>query len=400
MAPSTEAVDLSNFLRRHGPSLIDFRRDLHRHPELSHEERATTEKLRNWLRANGLDPQVLSCGTGIVCDIGSGDGPIVALRADIDALAMNDQTDTEYTSRSPGVAHACGHDVHSSIVLGAGIALQALDELGRLPGRVRLIFEPGEETLPGGAVYVIRDGFLQDVSAIFGLHCDPKIDVGLVGTKVGPITSASDTVEVMLTGPGGHTARPERTVDLIRATGLLAVHLPARFSEISANLGESKLVFGAIHSGDAHNVIPSTARMRGTMRTPSREIWDAAPELVRLAVADVLEGTGAEWQVSQKRGIPPVINDAQVNETLDLAVQMALGESALIPTEQSWGGDSFAWYLEEVPGTYARLGTHNPHGTGPRLDLHASTFDIDERAIGIGVKVLVNSALFWLQSHR
>lgn len=392
-------VDLTNFLRRHGPSLIDFRRDLHRHPEPSYAEHATTDKICNWLRANGLDPQVLSRGTGVVCDIGFGDGPAVALRADIDALAMDDLTNSDYTSRRPGVAHACGHDVHTSLVLGAGIALHTLDEMGRLPGRVRLIFEPGEESVPGGAIDVIKEGFLDDVAVIFGMHCDPKAEVGTVGGRVGPITSASDTIEITLRGPGGHTARPERTVNLVQVAGALATELPARFAEQAAPVGATRLVFGALHTGEAPNVIPGLARMRGTMRTPSRELWDAAPQLLRTAIADVIGATGATWEVDYGRGIPPVINDADAMLIMEDATRASFGDEAVFATEQSWGGDSFAWYLEEVPGAYARLGTHNPTWTGPRLDLHASTFDVDERAIGVGVSVMVNSALLWQAGH-
>ncbi|MCB9411682.1 MAG: amidohydrolase [Actinobacteria bacterium] len=397
--PTPGHVDLTNFLRRHGPSLVDFRRDLHRHPEPSYAEHATTDKICNWLRANGLDPKVLSRGTGVVCDIGESDGPVVALRADIDALAMDDMTDSEYTSRRPGVAHACGHDVHTSVVLGAGIALHTLDEMGRLPGRVRLIFEPGEETVPGGAIDVIKEGFLEDVAVIFGLHCDPKAEVGYVGGRVGPITSASDTVEITLRGPGGHTARPERTVNLVQVAGLVVTELPGRFAELAASVGATRLVFGALHTGEAPNVIPGLARMRGTMRTPSRELWDAAPQILRAALADVIGATGATWDVDYGRGIPPVVNDADAMATMEAAARASLGDEAVFATEQSWGGDSFAWYLEEVPGAYGRLGTHNPQWVGPRLDLHASTFDVDERAIGVGVSVMVNSALLWQAGH-
>ncbi len=393
-------VDLDNFLRRHGPSLIDFRRDLHRNPELSMQESATTEKIYDWLRANGLAPQVLKVGTGLICDIGNpAAGPTIALRADIDALAMNDLTDSAYTSRFPGVAHACGHDVHTSTVLGAGLALQALDEIGRLQGRVRLIFEPGEETVPGGAVYVMEEGWLDSVEAIFGLHCDPKTRVGQLGTRVGPITSASDTVEIILSGPGGHTARPERTVDLVRVAARIIDQLPARFSDLAAGIGETRLVFGAVHSGNAHNVIPSSAVLRGTIRTPSRELWSSAPALLNRAIADVVADSGATWELSENRGIPPVLNSREPTVVMERAARLALGAESVVPTEQSWGGDSFGWYLEQVPGTYARLGTHGIAGEGPLLDLHASTFDVDERCINVGVRVLVNTALLWLEEH-
>jgi amidohydrolase len=160
------------------------------------------------------------------------------------------------------------------------------------------------------------------------------------------------------------------------------------------------LVFGALHTGEAPNVIPSVARMRGTMRTPSRELWDAAPAILRQALDDVLGETGAAWELIYNRGIPPVVNDADAMGIMEQAARASFGEDSVFATEQSWGGDSFAWYLEEVPGAYARLGTHNPAAAGPRLDLHASTFDVDERAIGIGVSVMVNSALLWQAAHH
>ena len=392
---ATSSIDLSNFLRRHSSSLIDFRRDLHRHPELSYQEFATTDKLVNWLRANGLDPEVLSGGTGVICDIGPAGAGRVALRADIDALAMDDLTASEYTSRVPGVAHACGHDVHTAIVLGAGIALQALDDLQRLPGGVRLIFEPGEETLPGGAVEIIEAGWLKDVDVIFGMHCDPKLDVGQFGLRAGPITSASDTVVVVLRGPGGHTARPERTVDMVRAAGLVATQMPDRFAELAAPLGEAKLVFGSVHSGDAHNVIPGQARLKGTLRTPSHAVAEAAGGLLEQALGEVVAATGAQWHLHHDRGIPAVRNDPVSTEVMRDAAAQACGPGGVLPSEQSWGGDSFAWFTAEIPGTYGRLGTHNPSWDRDRLDLHASTFDVDERAIGIGVQILVNSALGW-----
>jgi amidohydrolase len=390
-----QSVDLTNFLRRHGPSLVDFRRDLHRHPELSYHEHATTDKIVNWLRANGLNPQVLGSGTGLVCDIGSGEGPRVALRADIDALAMDDLTESEYTSRTPGVAHACGHDVHTAVVLGAGIALQTLDELDRLPAPVRLIFEPGEESVPGGAVEIISEGWVKDVDAIFGLHCDPKLDVGQFGVRVGPITSASDTVAIHLRGPGGHTARPERTVDMVRVAGLVATQMPTRFNELASPFGDARLVFGAIHAGDAHNVIPGAAVLRGTFRTPSPQLRDHATALMEQALVEIVTPTGAQWELNHDPGIPPVVNDEVATAVMATAAQAALGQSATLETEQSWGGDSFGWFLQEVPGSYGRLGTHDPDSQGPRLDLHASTFDVDERAIGVGVQILVNSVLGW-----
>ena len=206
-------LDLSAFLATHNPELIHLRRHLHAHPELGKAERQTTALVARRLEAVGLRPRLLSTGTGLICDIGHGDGPTVALRADLDALPLHDEKDVPYRSTVPGVCHACGHDVHTTILLGVGLALA--QHADRLPGRVRLVFQPAEECLPGGSIDVIGDRVLEGVSAIFALHCAPKLEVGRLGIRVGAITAASDLVEVHLSGPGGHTARPHLTADLV-----------------------------------------------------------------------------------------------------------------------------------------------------------------------------------------
>ena len=379
------------FLDAHRAELIAFRRHLHAHPELSYNERETTDLLAQRLRVAGLRPVLLPNECGLLCDIGHGSGPVVALRADIDALAMDDEKVVPYRSQRPGVAHACGHDVHTTIVLGAGLALHEL--LAELDGRVRLIFEPAEESLPGGAVEVIDAGGLHDVSAIFGLHCDPKVDVGRVAVRAGALTSATDMVLLDLHGPGGHTARPHLTVDLVQVAAQVATRLPDLVRERLADRGEALLVFGALRAGDAVNAIPSHAELRGTFRTPDRVVWSGAEAVVTGAVGELLADSGAEYVLDYRRGIPPVVNDAVETERLASAARTVVGAEGVIDAPQSLGGDSFAWYLEEVPGSYARLGVHDPSGSDVRLDLHASNFDVDERAIDIGVQVLVETAL-------
>jgi amidohydrolase len=206
-------LDLDGFLARHEAELIHLRRHLHAHPELGREERESTALVARRLEAEGLRPRLLPTGTGLVCDVGAGPGPLVALRADLDALPLQDEKHVPYRSTTPGVCHACGHDVHTAMLLGAGLALAGQAE--RLPGRVRLVFQPAEERVPGGALDVIAAGMLDGVAAIFALHCDPKLDVGRLGVRVGAVTAASDSIEVRLTGPGGHTARPHLTADLV-----------------------------------------------------------------------------------------------------------------------------------------------------------------------------------------
>jgi amidohydrolase len=281
--------------------------------------------------------------------------------------------------------------VHTTVVLGAGLALtRLLRAEGAPPGSVRLLFEPAEESAPGGAIDVIDAGGLTDVDWLFGLHCDPKLDAGRIGVRVGPITSAADLVEIRLHGPGGHTARPQLTVDLVALAGRIAAELPDALRDLDPALN---LVFGALHSGDAANVIPATAVLRGTLRTPDRDTWDAAPVRLETALRRFVDPAGATSTIDHARGVPPVVNDERATTLLVDAAAAALGVDAIMPTEQSAGGDDFAWYAERVPSTYVRLGVHDPASTEPRRDLHASTFDVDERAIAIGVRVLVAAAL-------
>jgi amidohydrolase len=375
--------------------LVALRRQLHMQPELSWQEHRTTELIAERLRIAGLDPQPLSIGTGLVCDIGNTtSGRFVVLRADIDALAMNELADVPYRSRIDGVAHACGHDAHSAIVLGAGLAIaQARDQIASGEWGVRLIFEPGEENVPGGAVRIVEDGWLNGATSVFGVHCDPRIDVGLIGLRRGAITSASDLLTIRLFGPGGHTARPQLTVDLVRVAADVVRELPDEVRRSAADLGAANVVFGALHTGDAANVIPSRAELSATFRTPDAVVWGDAEVLMRDALEKVLVGTGATYELDHVRGVPPVVNDEAEARLMAAVAEASEGEGAVIPTQQSLGGDSFAWYLQQVPGAYARLGVHNADGDRARVDLHSSEFDLDERAIPVGARLLAMTAL-------
>lgn len=386
---------LEKFVEARNEELIAFRRDLHAHPELSSEEHRTTAAIVRRLQVAGLEPKVLNCGTGLVCDVGTGDGPVLALRADIDALAMEDECPSAYRSHVSGVAHACGHDVHTTIVLGAGLYFAQNPPAGR----VRLIFEPAEETVPGGAIDVIDEGHLDDVEVIFGLHCDPKKQVGTVGLRSGPISSASNLIRITLHGPGGHTARPEATVDLVSVMSELALRLPQVLTERveRAEKGPIRLVWGAANSGDAPNVIPAKAVLTGTLRTPDRVVWDALPRLVDEAVTQLLGDAGVKWDLYHHQGVPPVVNHEEPTVLWADAIAKEMGQDCVVPTEQSWGGDSFAWFTDRIPGVYGRLGVHDGHGEP--LDLHASTFDVDERSIAVGLRALVAATDGWFAAN-
>ena len=378
---------LDDWLAAHEAELIAIRRDLHAHPELAFAEKRTSDLIVERLRKLGLAPTVLPGGTGAICDIGEGER-VVALRADIDALPLPDLKDVPYRSRTPGACHACGHDAHTAILLGVAAVLAATD----LPGRVRLIFQPAEEMIPGGAGGAIAAGAMSGVVSIYALHCDPRVDVGYVGVRSGPITAACDRLDVHLSGTGGHTGRPHLTADVVYALGRLITDLPGLLSRRVDPRAGLSLVWGAVDAGNAANAIPASGTARGTLRMLDHGVWDAAESLVRELVAQIMTPTGAHAEVDNERGVPPVVNDLACVEVQRAAVLGALGPPALVDTQQSMGGEDFAWYLDHAPGALARLGVRRPGSTVP-LDLHQSLFDIDEAALAIGVRFMVHTAM-------
>ncbi|MGI5118971.1 M20 family metallopeptidase [Marinactinospora thermotolerans] len=391
---------LTAFLARREREFVEFRRDLHMHPELAFAEHRTTQRLVERLRGIGLEPVVLPQGTGLICDIGSADdGPTVALRADIDALPLADEKDVPYRSTVPGAAHACGHDVHTTVLLAAGVFLAQQARAGALPGRVRLLFQPAEE-LPGGAMEVINADGLKGVDRIFALHCDPRLPTGRVGLRVGPITAACDQLMVRLSGPGGHTARPHLTTDLVYALGKVVTELPAALSRRVDPRAGFSLVWGRVSAGSAPNAIPDDGVAEGTVRCLADDAWHAAPDIIKELIDSVVTAYGATAELNYRRGVPPTVNEAGSVQILRDACTQVLGADAPAPTPQSLGGEDFAWYLEQVPGALARLGTHRPSSDGPMLDLHRGTFDVDERAIGVGVQLMAATALTALWEER
>lgn len=389
---------LEAFLHGHEDELCAFRRHVHSHPELSWAEHDTTDLVRQRLQVAGLDPVVLDGGTGLWCDVGSGDpgGPVIALRADLDALPIEDTKIVPYASQVPGVAHCCGHDVHTAVTLGAGLMIaqvvaNAPEVLGDL--RVRLVFQPAEEAIPGGAQVMIEAGVLEDVRRIYALHVEPHLDVGTIGVRAGPITSAVDRVRIALRGPGGHTARPNRTVDLVTVASRVVTDLTLAVSRLTDMRGAANLTFGAIHAGTSPNVIPREAELLGSFRTVDRSTWDAAPDLLVRLLSDSVRLYGAEYELDHTRGHPPVVNDADLTAAVRRIGREVLGPYSIVEADQSLGGDDFAWFLEDVPGCYIRLGARDPAGTSDPIDLHGAGFDVDERCIGVGVRVLAAMVL-------
>ncbi|ATQ28505.1 N-acyl-L-amino acid amidohydrolase [Rhodococcus ruber Chol-4] len=377
---------IEKWLGEHTDDLSGWRRHIHANPELARQEYATTEFVGSTLAAAGLEPKVLPRGTGLICDLGP-DGPRIALRADMDALPMQEMTGLPFASTVPGVAHACGHDAHTTVLLGAALALNSVPEL---PVGVRLIFQPAEEVMPGGALDVVAAGALEGVARIFALHCDPRLEAGKVGVRVGAITSAADTVELVLDSPGGHTSRPHLTGDLVYGLGTVITGLPGMLSRRIDPRTSTVMVWGAVAAGKAANAIPRTGMLTGTVRTGDHETWELLEPMVREIVHGLLAPTGLSYELDYRRGVPPVVNDEVSARMVEDAVR-AIDPDALADTPQSGGGEDFSWYLEQVPGAMARLGVWR--GSGPKLDIHQPDFDLDERALAVGVRVMTNLVL-------
>jgi len=398
-APATDqhahVVDVLDVAGHFVPELVLFRRDLHANPELSRAEFRTTAAIAARLERAGLAPRVRGVGTGLVCDIvpaGSEKLPFLAFRADIDALPVEEANELEFRSRVPGVMHACGHDLHTTVVLGAGLALAEMARAGRLTRPVRLIFQPAEEVMPGGALDMVAEGALYGVSKILSVHCDPKLDVGQVGLRTGALTAACDMVALTLDGPGGHTSLPHLTVDLVYALASIVAEVPAALSRrIDPRAGLS-LVWGQIAAGSAPNAIPGTGSARGTIRTLDQDAWNQAPDVVAELIDAIAAKFGVKHTLDYVQGVPPVVNEAESVALLRTAASRALGAEAVVSTPQSLGGEDFAWYLQRVPGAMARLGVRTPGDKAVR-DLHQGTFLADEGAIAAGVRMLATAAL-------
>jgi amidohydrolase len=374
--------------------LIAIRRDIHAHPEIGNHEHRTTALIVDHLERSGLVAKMLPIGTGAYCDVLPGgfddSSGLVGLRADIDALTIPDGKAVDYASKTPGVCHACGHDVHTAILLGVGIVLSRLRDLDLLPRGVRLIFQPAEETSPGGALDAIEGGVLHDLTEIYALHCDPRTDVGQVALKVGPITSAVDQVNISLSGTGGHTSRPQLTQDIIGALGALATMTQLLLSRrIDPRSGVS-LMWGSMHSGSVANAIPRTGEIVGTLRALDAAGWQLAKQIIPELAAEIVRPFGVQVDVAVTEGVPPAVNHARGVRRLTRAAEEVLGRDSVTATEQSLGGEDFSWMLQQVPGALGRLGVRTPGEICP--DIHQPNFAVDERCIPVGLKVLAEVA--------
>jgi amidohydrolase len=367
--------------------LIEWRRDFHKHPELAFEERRTSQVVREFLEATGIE--VRSCGrTGLRGVLRGGrPGRTVALRADMDGLPVAEIADHDYQSGNPGVMHACGHDGHMAILMGAARVLA--ERRATLPGTVVFLFQPSEENPPGGAPLMIEEGALDGVDAIFGLHLWQPLPTGIVGLHAGAAMAQADEFEVTIQGRGGHASQPNATVDPVVVASHVVVAAQTIVSRFTNPLEPVVVSFTTIHGGRIHNIIPDSVTMTGTVRTLDLP----TQRLVKQRLGEVCEATcrsfGATAEFAYHDGYPPVVNDAA---SVDLVARVAtreLGPEHVKTITPVMGGEDFAYYLQRVPGAFMMLGA----GDGRPYPHHNARFDIDEKALPLGVRLMTAVAI-------
>jgi amidohydrolase len=380
-------------LTRIDPRLTEFRRHLHQHPELSGEEFSTTEYLGKELTAARVPHRVATGNRGIITDIVESPdpgAPVVAMRADIDALPINEESDVPYRSRKSGLMHACGHDAHSSILLGTTLALYRARPL---PVAWRSIFQPAEES-GRGASEMVKQGALEGVDAIIALHVDPNLAVGKVAITPGPRTAFCEDFAIEITGRGGHGARPHATVDPIAAAAHLITLLYQAVPRQTDARQPVVVTIGVINAGYASNVIPDTASLKGTIRTLNSTVATHAHETVERLCASVAQAFGAKVSLQFESLIPGLVNDTQIATLAANVAGRLLGPENILRSEPpSLGAEDFADYLPVVPGCMIGLGAKVP---GRKVTpLHTATFDIDETALVIGARLFTGVLLEW-----
>jgi len=376
-----------------------IRRHLHRHPERSGEETETSAYLAGKLREAGLQPRILRDGLGVVAEIDLGDpasdATFIALRGDIDALPIRDEKTVEYRSCVPGVMHACGHDGHAAVVASAAFAAAAVSSEWKKAGgpdvRLRFLFQPAEED-SRGAQWLIDQGMLEGVSAIFAVHMEPHFPLGHVGVRYGVLTAACDELRITVAGHGGHAARPHQTRDPILAAAELISSLYTILPRRIDARSPAVLTIAQVTAGHTHNAIPERAEIRGTLRTIDPDVRQMMLDRIVDVCAGVSTMTGTTVAPEFRHAIPSVVNDSRLAAVLEQASTAVLGPDQVTRIEQaSLGGEDFAYYTQHLPGAMLRLGC-TPPGATPHF-LHSARFDIDERCMPLGTRILLRAAL-------
>ncbi len=380
------------------PTVVRQRRHLHAHPELSYKEFNTAKYVEEQLREAGLTPRVGIATTGLVVEI-KGRNPekkTIALRADMDALPIQEANEVPYRSTVPGVMHACGHDVHTSSLLGTAKILHAVRD--RFEGTVRLLFQPGEEKNPGGASYMIRDGALKDPqpTGIIGQHVFPLLPVGKIGFREGMYMASCDEIYLKVVGKGGHGAAPELAVDPIVIASHIIIALQQVISRNASPKQPTVLTFGKISGEGATNIIPNEVNIAGTFRAMNEAWRESALQKIRKMAESVAEGMGGRCEVDISRGYPYLQNDPELTRRIRRAAEAYVGRENVVDIDITLGAEDFAYYSQVIPASFYRIGTAN-EAKGITSYVHTPTFDIDEDALVLAPGLMAWMALQELQ---
>lgn len=381
------------------PWMIELRREFHRRPELAFQEHDTACLVSETLASLGLETVTGVAGTGVIGDLAQSPGPAIGIRAELDALPVNERTGLPFSSARAGLMHACGHDGHLAIALGAAAILSGCRE--RLNGTVRFIFQPAEEAA-GGAEAVIRSpayGRLPP-DAIIGFHLWPQLGVGQIGLRYGTMTAASDDVRIVISGQGGHGARPHQGVDAVVAAAHTIVMLQTVVSREIDPAEPVVLTIGRIQGSQANNILAGEVELGGTVRTINERTRREMPEIIERIVQGTTSALRARARIEYLPGTGPVVNDPELTRVVEAAVRQVAGPANVVHLEApSMGSDDFAAYLRSVPGVYFRIGARQPDAAGENVDLHHPAFDFDERALALGAAVLAQTVINYLESR-
>ena len=371
-----------------GEDIVALRRDIHREPEIGFETEKTAEKVLDALDGLPLEIQTGVAENGVVATLkGEGDGPTVALRADMDALPIHEETGLPFASEEDGKMHACGHDGHTSMLVGAARVLSQDHLRERLNGTVKFIFQPAEEGYAGGQV-MVEEGVAEDVSSIFALHLWPGLPFGRVGTKAGPIMAAADAFEMTVKGQGGHGAMPHLAADAVVMAAQIVTALQTVVSREASPFDPAVLTVGQIEAGFAFNIIPETAYLGGTVRTLNPDLRGRMPERIEELARGIAQGMRGDIELDYRFSYPVTSNDADsARLVLDVAGELFGEENAVELDNPSMGGEDFAFFLEKVPGAFIWLGVGDVSG------LHTAQFSFDEEVLSQGSALLAALAL-------
>ncbi|WP_300367120.1 amidohydrolase [Hydrogenimonas sp.] len=395
-------MDLKEMIKKEVDILVDrivqIRHEIHQNPELSGEEMETNLLIRSILEAEGIPFKTFEGHYGLVADIVKDPSlPTVAIRGDMDALPMPENSGKSYSSRKEGIMHACGHDAHTAVALGCALALNRVKE--HLPGNVRIIFQPSEEVLDGGSNQMIEDGALDGVSAIFGLHVYPYLRTGQIGYKYGVMMASADTFHFDIYGKTAHGARPHEGIDAVLVTAMVINSLNHIVSRRIDPLHPAVISMGRIDGGKAPNIICDFVTVAGTVRTVNESVRKKIPEMMETTIKGICDAMDAKYHFNYQFGPPELTNNDRMVEIVKRAAEEVLGKGGLIDlVDPVMGGEDFSRYLQIVPGAFFRLGVCNEE-KGTCVPQHNTRFDVDDDALVIGMKILSLSAVNALKEH-